>query len=114
MAYGTFEEVPAGDVFRRVVETNLFGQVHGTRAALPYFRQGAGALVRGARGRVDADIITPYPPVSPSSLTARSSPRRSSTTYKKSSPSADSSRAPPTGRSAAFASSHRPAIDARR
>jgi NAD(P)-dependent dehydrogenase (short-subunit alcohol dehydrogenase family) len=39
------EETPAG-AFRRVLETNFFGQVHGARAALPYFRrQGSGVLI---------------------------------------------------------------------
>lgn len=43
--YGRFEETPA-DSFRRVIETNLFGQVHGARAVLPYFRrQGIGVLI---------------------------------------------------------------------
>jgi NAD(P)-dependent dehydrogenase (short-subunit alcohol dehydrogenase family) len=36
--YGDFEVVPARD-FRRVVETDFFGYVHGARAALPYFRR---------------------------------------------------------------------------
>jgi NAD(P)-dependent dehydrogenase (short-subunit alcohol dehydrogenase family) len=36
MVYGRFEEVPA-EVYRRVIETNLFGQIHGARAALPQF-----------------------------------------------------------------------------
>ncbi|MDP9347696.1 MAG: SDR family oxidoreductase [Gemmatimonadota bacterium] len=44
-AIGMFEEAPP-DVFRQVIETNLFGYVHGARAVLPYFReQGAGILV---------------------------------------------------------------------
>ena len=43
--FGLFEEVPS-DVFRKVLETNLFGYVHGAQAALPWFRhQGAGVLV---------------------------------------------------------------------
>jgi NAD(P)-dependent dehydrogenase (short-subunit alcohol dehydrogenase family) len=43
--FGRFEETPYAD-WRRVVDTNLFGYVHGARAALPYFReQGHGALV---------------------------------------------------------------------
>lgn len=43
--YGRFEEVPL-DEWRRVVETNLFGYVHGARAVIPYFReQGHGVLV---------------------------------------------------------------------
>lgn len=44
-AFGRFEETPS-DVFRRVLETNLFGYVYGTRAVLPVFReQGSGVLV---------------------------------------------------------------------
>jgi short-subunit dehydrogenase len=43
-----FEEAPY-EAFRRVVETNLFGYVHGARAVLPYFRrQGEGTLVNNA------------------------------------------------------------------
>src|SRR6186997_1962159 len=34
MAYGPFEQIPSA-VFRRIVETNLMGMVHGARAALP-------------------------------------------------------------------------------
>jgi short-subunit dehydrogenase len=42
---GRFENTPAAD-FRRVIETNLFGTVHGARAALPIFQeQGSGVLV---------------------------------------------------------------------
>lgn len=45
MVYGYFEEVPP-DVYRRVIETNLFGQIHGARAVMPYFRQqGSGVLI---------------------------------------------------------------------
>ncbi|MUL41983.1 SDR family oxidoreductase [Streptomonospora sp. PA3] len=35
--FGRFSEVPLKD-FRRVVDTNLMGYVHGARAALPYLR----------------------------------------------------------------------------
>jgi short-subunit dehydrogenase len=42
---GRFGEVPH-EVFRKVIETNLFGCVHGSRAVLPYFReQGRGVLI---------------------------------------------------------------------
>lgn len=48
MAYGDFGEIPS-DVYRRVIETNLFGQINGARAALPYFRrQGEGVLINVA------------------------------------------------------------------
>ena len=43
--YGRAEEAP-GHLWRRVVETNLFGAYHGVRAVLPWFReQGEGVLV---------------------------------------------------------------------
>ena len=43
IAYGEFEKTPT-DVYRQVIETNLFGQIHGARAVLPYFRrQNSGA-----------------------------------------------------------------------
>ncbi|MFE5410466.1 SDR family NAD(P)-dependent oxidoreductase [Microbacterium sp. NPDC056569] len=61
-AYGSFEELPAG-VFRQVVETNLMGQIHGARAALPYFRrQGKGALVLvgSLYSRVGSPAVSPY------------------------------------------------------
>jgi len=42
---GRFEDVPAAD-FRRVIDVNLMGYVHGARAALRQFRQhGRGVLV---------------------------------------------------------------------
>lgn len=44
-AFGRFEQVPA-EAFRRVIDINLFGCIHGARAALPYFRQqGNGILI---------------------------------------------------------------------
>src|SRR5690606_20421484 len=36
-AFGPFDEIPS-DVYRGVIETNLFGCIHGTRAALRRFR----------------------------------------------------------------------------
>lgn len=43
--FAPFEEAPP-DAFRRVIETNLFGYIYGTRAVLPYFReQGNGVLI---------------------------------------------------------------------
>ncbi|MDP8946991.1 MAG: SDR family oxidoreductase [Actinomycetota bacterium] len=45
MVYGYFEEIPS-EAYRRVIETNLFGQIHGARAVLPYFKeQGSGVLI---------------------------------------------------------------------
>lgn len=58
IAYGRFEETP-GDVYRRIIETNLFGQVHGARAVLPHFRrQGAGVLINMAS--LYAKMTSPY------------------------------------------------------
>lgn len=46
--FAPFEEAPAAP-FRRVIETNFFGYVHGARAALPVFRrQGEGVLINDA------------------------------------------------------------------
>jgi NAD(P)-dependent dehydrogenase (short-subunit alcohol dehydrogenase family) len=62
IAYGPFEEIPS-EVFRRVIETNLMGQVHGARAALPRFRrQGSGVLINMSSvwGRVSSPQVTPY------------------------------------------------------
>jgi short-subunit dehydrogenase len=42
------EEAPY-EAYRQVIETNLFGYIHGARAALPYFReQGHGVLINNA------------------------------------------------------------------
>jgi NAD(P)-dependent dehydrogenase (short-subunit alcohol dehydrogenase family) len=60
--YGRFEDTPA-DAFRRVIETNLFGQVHGARTALPYFRrQGSGVLINMSSvwGRVTSPQVSAY------------------------------------------------------
>jgi NAD(P)-dependent dehydrogenase (short-subunit alcohol dehydrogenase family) len=62
IAYGRFDAVP-GDVFRAVIETNLFGQVHGARAALPRFRaQGDGVLINlsSVWGRVTTPDVSAY------------------------------------------------------
>lgn len=43
--FARFEDAPP-EIFRRVIETNVFGYYHGARAALPYFReQGSGILI---------------------------------------------------------------------
>lgn len=45
MLYGKFEEVPL-DEFEQVIDTNLFGYVHGARVALKQFKlQGYGTLI---------------------------------------------------------------------
>jgi short-subunit dehydrogenase len=62
IAYGRFEQVPT-EVFCAVVEINLFGQVHGARAALEQFRrQGSGVLINMASvwGRVTAPDVSAY------------------------------------------------------
>ncbi|HXR60948.1 MAG TPA: SDR family NAD(P)-dependent oxidoreductase [Solirubrobacterales bacterium] len=62
MAYGPFEQIPSA-VFRRIVETNLMGMVHGARAALPRFRaQGSGVLINMSSvwGRVTSPQVAPY------------------------------------------------------
>jgi short-subunit dehydrogenase len=60
--FGRFEETPP-DVYRRVIETNLFGYIHGARAALPYFReQGSGVLINNASmvAKVPQPYTSPY------------------------------------------------------
>jgi NAD(P)-dependent dehydrogenase (short-subunit alcohol dehydrogenase family) len=53
-AFGAVGEVPMR-VFRRVIETNLYGYLHGIRAALPLMReQGAGIIVNVLSGAVFA------------------------------------------------------------
>ncbi len=43
--FARFEEAPP-DAYRRVIENNLFGYIHGARAVIPYFReQGSGTLI---------------------------------------------------------------------
>jgi NAD(P)-dependent dehydrogenase (short-subunit alcohol dehydrogenase family) len=62
IAYGRFEQVPS-EIFRTVIETNLMGQVHGSRAVLPYFReQGEGVLINLASvwARVTTPDVSPY------------------------------------------------------
>jgi NAD(P)-dependent dehydrogenase (short-subunit alcohol dehydrogenase family) len=61
MAYGRFEQVPT-EVFRAVIETNLFGQVHGARASLPRFRaQGSGVInLSSVWGRVTTPDVSAY------------------------------------------------------
>lgn len=62
IAYGRFVDVPS-DVFRRVIETNLLGQVHGARAALrQFFEQRAGVLINVSSvwGRVSTPYVSPY------------------------------------------------------
>lgn len=56
--YGAFEETPS-EAYRKVIETNLFGQIHGARAVLPYFRaQRSGRLINIAS--VWSSVTSPY------------------------------------------------------
>jgi NAD(P)-dependent dehydrogenase (short-subunit alcohol dehydrogenase family) len=60
--YGHFEDTPS-DAYRRVIETNLFGQIHGSRAVLPHFRrQGSGVLINMSSvwGRVTSPYVSAY------------------------------------------------------
>lgn len=62
MAYGRFEDTPA-DVHRHVLQTNLFGQIHGARAVLPVFRrQDAGTLINVASlyGKMTSPYVSAY------------------------------------------------------
>ncbi|MFD6244117.1 SDR family NAD(P)-dependent oxidoreductase [Streptomyces roseolus] len=61
-SYGRFEDTP-GPVFRQIVNTTLFGQVHAARAVLPQFRsQGHGVLVNvgSLYGRLSSPYVSPY------------------------------------------------------
>lgn len=56
--FSRFEETPL-DLYRKVIETNLFGYIHGARAALPYFReQGSGILINVSS--VVSEAAQPY------------------------------------------------------
>ena len=60
--FGRLEEAPY-EAYRRVIETNLFGYIHGARAVVPYFReQGAGVLVNVASvvGKVGEPYLSAY------------------------------------------------------
>jgi NADP-dependent 3-hydroxy acid dehydrogenase YdfG len=61
-AFGRLESIPM-DAWRRVIEINLFGYVHGARVAIRQFRkQGHGVLVQNASivGRTAKPDGTPY------------------------------------------------------
>ncbi|WP_350348314.1 SDR family NAD(P)-dependent oxidoreductase [Agromyces sp. G08B096] len=62
MSYGGIEETPL-ELFRAVMQTNYWGQVHGARAVLPTFRhQGRGTLVLigSVYGKVASAYVAPY------------------------------------------------------
>ena len=61
-SFGTFEQTPS-EVFDRIIDVNLLGQVYGARAALGVFRrQGRGVLVSVASvySRVTSPLVGPY------------------------------------------------------
>jgi len=56
--FARFDDAPI-EAFRRVIETKLFGFIHGARAALPYFReQGSGVLIKNAS--ISGKLSLPY------------------------------------------------------
>ena len=60
--FARFEDAPP-DLWRQVMETNLFGYVNGARAALPHLRRrGGGALINvgSVNSRVGAPYVTTY------------------------------------------------------
>jgi NAD(P)-dependent dehydrogenase (short-subunit alcohol dehydrogenase family) len=60
--FARFEEAPP-QVYRRVIDTNLFGYIHGARAVLPYFReQGGGVLINNSSvfGKMGAPYLSAY------------------------------------------------------
>jgi NAD(P)-dependent dehydrogenase (short-subunit alcohol dehydrogenase family) len=62
IAYGPFERVPS-EVFRAIIDTNLMGQIHGSRAAVHQFRrQGDGTLINMASvwARVSTPDVSAY------------------------------------------------------
>jgi NAD(P)-dependent dehydrogenase (short-subunit alcohol dehydrogenase family) len=61
-AAGKLEQLPS-EVFRRIIDVNLFGCVHGAKAALPVFReQGRGVLINVASqlGKMGGAYFSPY------------------------------------------------------
>lgn len=62
MAYGRFWELP-NQTFRRVIQTKLFGTVHGSQVALEHFlERGHGVLVNvdSLYGRITSPYVSPY------------------------------------------------------
>jgi short-subunit dehydrogenase len=60
--FARFEQAPP-EAYRRVIETNLFGCIHGARAALPYFReQGRGVLINVSSGigKIGSPFVSAY------------------------------------------------------
>lgn len=62
IAYGSVEDIPE-EVYRQVIDTNFFGQLHGVRSALRCFRrQGSGTIVNvgSVWGCVTSPYVSPY------------------------------------------------------
>ncbi len=61
MLYGTFESIPI-DEFRRVLDVDFMGQVHGAKAALPWLEATGGALICVGSALSDRGVplMTPY------------------------------------------------------
>jgi NAD(P)-dependent dehydrogenase (short-subunit alcohol dehydrogenase family) len=60
--FARIEEAPY-EAYRKVIETNLFGYIHGARAVLPYFRkQGSGTLINVSSvvGKVGSPFVSAY------------------------------------------------------
>jgi NAD(P)-dependent dehydrogenase (short-subunit alcohol dehydrogenase family) len=60
--FARIEEAPY-EAYRRVIETNLFGYIHGARAVLPYFRkQGSGTLINVSSvvGKLGSPFVSAY------------------------------------------------------
>lgn len=60
--FARIEDAPLEE-YRKVIETNLFGCIHGARAALPYFReQGSGTLINvsSVAGKIGSPYLSAY------------------------------------------------------
>ena len=60
--FARIEEAPY-EAYRKVIETNLFGYIHGARAVLPYFRkQGSGTLINVSSvvGKIGSPFVSAY------------------------------------------------------
>jgi short-subunit dehydrogenase len=57
-AFGRFEEMPP-EVFRQVIETNFFGTVYGSRAALTYMRQQKSGTIINTSSLIGV-VVGPY------------------------------------------------------
>ncbi len=54
--YGNFEDIPP-DEFKRVLDVNVMGQVHGAKAALPHLKASRGTLI--GIGSVNSEVPMP-------------------------------------------------------